>query len=165
MQAAQDSKINARAVDNTANQFEEAPTPALPGSRGLVMLDSQGHICSCSDSLAALAGVAPLKLLGQPVKTLLPGLPVSDNTPGYNVAFAAFHAASGRVYRSRLIKSDGSAIAVSVLLNVLKVNRDYRFKLEVWELARELPEQPELPRTFTSGAVRPQDKATFLHCA
>jgi hypothetical protein len=165
MQADQNSKNNAIAVDSIAHQFKKALTPALSGPSGLMMLDSQGHICFCSAGLAALAGVTPAKLVGQAVKILLPALPVSGNTPGYNVAFAAFHGASGRVYLSRLIKSDGSSIAVSVLLNVLRANREYRFTLEVRELPRELADQQDLPRTSRSSTVQVQDKATFVHCA
>jgi PAS domain-containing protein len=165
MRAAQNSENSARAADSIANQFKETPASALSGSSGLMMLDSQGHICSCSEGLAALAGVTPVELVGQAVKTLLPAMPVSGNTPGYNVAFAAFHGASGRVYLSRLIKSDGSSIAVSVLLNVLRANREYRFTLEVRELPRELADQRDLPPTSKSGTVQLRDKATFLRCA
>jgi hypothetical protein len=164
MHAAQNSKNTAKAEESIANQFDEILTPPLSASFGLMTLDGQGHICSCSESIAALAGIPPVKLLGQPVKTLLPALPVSGDTPGYNVAFAAFHGASGRVYLSRLKKSDGSAIAVSVLLNVLRVNREYRFSLEVRELPRKLAERQDLPQTSKSGTAQLQNKATFLHC-
>jgi len=145
MHAAQNTINFAKAANNSiAGDVSETPLPAGCGWSGLLTLDSQAHICFCSESLAALAGITPLDLVGKPVKTLLPALPLNNATPGYNLAFAAFHGASRRAHVSRLIKSDGTSIAVSVLMNVLRVNREYLFSLEVRE--------------------PPRNKPAFLHC-
>jgi hypothetical protein len=49
---------------------------------GSVILDQHGCIRSCGRDIAALVGVERQALNGQPIKSLLPALPVQLGTPG-----------------------------------------------------------------------------------
>lgn len=100
--------------------------PAMVGS---LILDGNGTIMFCSNALALLVGTTASELVGRTIKSLLPEMPLSPTTPGYNVAFAAFSWAAGSLHQWMLIRSDGSKLAVDASITSLKTSRDYLFCL------------------------------------
>jgi len=56
------------------------------GSRGSLLVDINGVIRFCSNSLLQFAGCSAADVVGKPIDSFLPGLPIRKGTPGYNVA-------------------------------------------------------------------------------
>lgn len=131
---------------------------ALDRLSGSVILDQRGSICSCGRGIAALAGVARQALNGQPIKSLLPGLPVQLGTPGYNIAFAVFHANTRRHTVCQMKKAAGTPVTVDVSLTILETVPEYLFRLEIREHASRAV---DAPGATESG----QQQAVFQRCA
>ena len=55
-------------------------------SRGSLLVDVNGVIRFCSNSVLQLSGFTASDIVGKPVDSFLPGLPIRKGTPGYNVA-------------------------------------------------------------------------------
>lgn len=66
------SAIRKANIDSIQRQPIVDTTLAIAGLPLLVLLDRDGSIYSCSEEVAALAGLTPQQLIGQPVKRLLP---------------------------------------------------------------------------------------------
>lgn len=114
-----------------------------------VILDQDGCIRACGQHIAALAGVTGQSLSGQPIKSLLPALPFRSDTPGYNIAFAVFHAGSGRCTPCKLKNEVGLPVMVDVSVTVLEAAPAYLFGLEIREhtrLAMLAPQQAMFQR-------------------
>lgn len=131
---------------------------ALARLSGSVILDQHGCIRSCGRDIAALAGVERQSLNGQPIKCLLPALPVQLGTPGYNIAFAVFHASTRRHTICQMRKAAGIPVTVDVSLTVLETVPEYLFRLEIREHASLAVVAPD---ATASG----QQQAVFQRCA
>lgn len=123
-----------------------------------IILDQYGCIRACGQHVAALAGVAGQTLSGHPIKSLLPTLPFQPGTPGYNVAFAVFHANSLRRTVCKMNKGDGIALAVEVTLTVLETAPAYLFSLEIRKHAG-------LTVIAPTASATGQQQAIFQRCA
>lgn len=99
---------------------------------GSLVLDSKGLIRSCSTVVARLAGTTESELIGRAVKALLPRLPLSSGTQGYNVAFVKFLSAPGDVHALMLARTDGAQVPVEASISLRKVNKEYLFCLELY---------------------------------
>jgi len=55
-------------------------------SRGSLLVDVNGVIRFCSNSVLQFAGCTASDVVGKPIDSFLPGLPIRKGTPGYNVA-------------------------------------------------------------------------------
>lgn len=78
-----------------------AHPPALLPWRGkapeaALLLDSEGRITDSNPAAECLLRSEAGALQGQGISQHIPGLPLSASTPGYNLAYAAFHAGQGR---------------------------------------------------------------------
>jgi len=123
-----------------------------------VILDQYGCIRACGQHIAALAGVAGQTLSGQPIKSLLPTLPLQPGTPGYNVAFSVFHAKTLRRTVCTMKKGAGAPVMVDVCLTVLETAPAYLFRLDIQEHANLPVATPD-----TSAPVKQQ--TIFQRCA
>jgi PAS domain-containing protein len=56
-----------------------------------LILDTQGRVVHCSPAANALLGQHADTMVDLPVKAVFPKLPMSPQTPGYNLAYAAIH--------------------------------------------------------------------------
>lgn len=83
---------------------------------GILAVDAVGRIRACSQTMAELAGASTSQLLGEPARRVLAGLPMKDETPGYNLAWAAFNAAQQAWHPYRLVAADGHSLSVEVFL-------------------------------------------------
>jgi hypothetical protein len=135
-----------------------AVRPALARLSRLLILDRYGHIRFCGRDIAALVDVAPEKLIGQPVKSLLPALPINGDTAGYNIAYAVFQANAGRSLLFQLKKSSGITVAVSLSLTVLEIVPEYLLCLEIREHDR-------LPASLHHIQASAQPQLIFRRCA
>jgi len=117
-----------------------------------VILDQYGCIRACGQHIAALAGLAGQMLHGQPIKSLLPTLPFQAGTPGYNVAFAVFHANTQRRTPCKMKKGNGVSLTVDVSLSVLETHPAYLFSLDIRKHASLAVIVPD---ASTSGQQQP----------
>ena len=80
-------------------------------------LDVMGHIISGDQDLANLLGPQAGVLAGRAVKTVIPDIPFSAKTPGYNLAYAIVHGANGAEVRRTARSADGRGILVDTVLS------------------------------------------------
>lgn len=123
-----------------------------------IIVDQHGVIRSCGQDIAALGGLKRQALNGQPVKSLLPTLPFQPGTPGYNVAFAVFHANTRRRTICMMKTGTGAPVSVDVSLTVLEATPVYLFNLEIRK-----HESVEVVATDASAST--QQQAIFRRCA
>jgi PAS domain-containing protein len=57
-------------------------------------IDNSGHIVECNQPALAMFGLNHGSLLGHAVTEVIPTLPLSPQTPGYNLAYGIFHSAA-----------------------------------------------------------------------
>lgn len=89
-------------------------------SETALILDTQGLVVHCSPAAAVLLGQEADAMANHPVKTVFPGLPMSQNTPGYNVAYAALKGAQGQWAQYWAQISSGAPIALEILFACIK---------------------------------------------
>ena len=94
-----------------------------PGEKIIFILDARGRLrfFSHPESLSCMG----LDLVDQPICTLVPDLPLRDETPGYNIAFAAFSFAEGSWRTYQVLRSDGSRQTAEVRLVPLALEHDH----------------------------------------
>jgi hypothetical protein len=138
---------------------QRAPVrPSLARMSASIIIDQHGVIRSCGPDIAALGGLKRQTLNGQPVKSLLPTLPFKPGTPGYNVAFAVFHANTRRRTICIMKTGTGAPVPVDVSLTVLEATPVYLFNLEIRK-----HETIEVVETDASAPI--QQQAIFRCCA
>jgi PAS domain-containing protein len=98
---------------------------------GSLMLDSKGTILTCTVALARLCGVDEEEIIGRHIKSLLPAVPLSPNTEGYNIAFVAYSSASGRTGSWSLFAANGDTVQVEGSFTLLKAETKYLFRLQL----------------------------------
>lgn len=131
------TRMRALATPARARKLRDAYSIANRGDSGActvvgsLILDSKGIIHCCSAAVAQLAGVPEDEMTGRAIKFLIPDFPLDAGTQGYNVAFVSFLTASGHAHSATLQRADGSSIAVEAWTNLLQVNKEYLFCLEL----------------------------------
>lgn len=85
-----------------------------------LILDTQGRVVHCSPAAAALLGQEADTMANHPVKAVFPGLPMSQNTPGYNVAYASLKGAQGLWAQHWTHIANGAPIALEILFACIK---------------------------------------------
>jgi len=85
-------------------------------------LDVGGHITSCDQGMVHLLGSEADALAGKAVTAVIPELPFSAQTPGYNLAYAIFHGANGERVRRTARSGNGNSLAVETVLSSRNVN-------------------------------------------
>jgi hypothetical protein len=113
---------------STRRAYSSALASVVMGS---LMLDSKGSILSCTDTVAHLCGMEVDDMTDQPVKSLLPEVPIDPGTEGYNVAYVSFFAATGRVGSWSLLTSNSGPVQVEGCFTLLKIEARYLFRLEL----------------------------------
>jgi len=101
---------------------------------GTIIVDSKGTVRLCTGFLCDILGVGRNQLIGQPAQAFLPGLPIRPATPGYNVAYAAFVAASKSKQALSLRCTDGSTFPVLGSFSVFKIQNEVAFVLDLESL-------------------------------
>jgi PAS domain S-box-containing protein len=122
-------------AQNTQHSIAFAAHPdSLPQAcpiRASLVLDSKGTIVFCNAAAVHLSGMAGEQLIGRPIKSLLPGLPLGPLTEGYNVAFVAFSSAARGLRSWSLVKDDGSRVRIEGRISLLNAGEGYLFCLEL----------------------------------
>jgi hypothetical protein len=96
-----------------------------------LIVDVRGRIIGCSTTAAALLGQTPDTLFNQPVKNVLPNLPFSEGTQGYNLAYAITQGARADWTEHYAQASNGDRFPLKVLLSCRKVSTDFTFELQL----------------------------------
>lgn len=80
-------------------------------------LDVEGHIQSSDRTAMHVLGPQTDALTGNAIKSVVPDLPFSESTPGYNMAYAVFHGAKGAKVRRTVLATNGQRIPVETILS------------------------------------------------
>ncbi|MBT9505095.1 PAS domain-containing protein [Rhodoferax sp.] len=94
---------------------------AVPTHHAALKLDAHGRITEANPAASELLGCACGELAGQAVSAVIAGLPLSPTTPGYNMAYAVFHAADGAWVRRTARLPDGQRIPIETAFSVREV--------------------------------------------
>lgn len=119
-------------IENSTPGGHSAPAKRVLANMPMaIIVDQYGCIAFCGQDIAALAGVTQKTLHGLPIKSLLPALPFQLGTPGYNIAFAVFHANTRRRTVCEMKKGADVPITVDVSLTILETTPEYLFSLDI----------------------------------
>jgi hypothetical protein len=99
-----------------------AQVPAFSGDDASMVVDAAGRIVRCSPCVTASLGWPAGALVGLPLASIIADLPISVNTPGYNLAYTVFHATEGAWIRRDAQAAQGQKLPVDIALS--KVNVD-----------------------------------------
>lgn len=94
-----------------------------------LIVDVNGKIICCSPTTAAMLGQPPEALVSQPVTKVLPNLPMSASTLGYNLAYAVIRGARGEWTEHIAQAANGEQIHLEVLFTCRKVSNNFIFEL------------------------------------
>ena len=75
-----------------------------------LILDAEGRVTGASGNIEQLLGIQICELTGQCVSAILPGIPLSKLTPGYNLAYAVFNRARTVSHNARDARGDGITV-------------------------------------------------------
>ena len=92
-------------------------------------MDTQGCITCGDSSIACLLDMHVDTLVGKPVASVIPDIPFSVKTPGYNLAYAIFNATNGDRTRRRAVAANGRAIPLDTMWTVRKVGEQRHITL------------------------------------
>jgi hypothetical protein len=106
--------LNRRRVNRVETHQE-----SIEGQAALT-LDLYGHIVNCTLAAAQLLGMRPESLSGHTASSLISPLPLGRNTPGYNLAYATFHAYGRQYQRLTAHSADHGQFGVEVAMTVVK---------------------------------------------
>jgi len=99
-----------------------APRAAEPRRCNAVLtINAQGRITACNAEARELLGWSDGYPDGTAATSVMPELPFSPNTPGYNLAFAVFNAANGLWMRRVALLQDGQKVLVDAALSSVVV--------------------------------------------
>lgn len=114
-------QLASAAADGQARLVRRGPDRDLvPASfdYGAMVLDRFGIIRYCDTLALQLLGAGPPEVIGRDIRTLIPQLPLSARTPGYNLAYATFCATRGpRLCRA--FDSSGRVASLEIWLDKL----------------------------------------------
>ncbi len=88
--------------------------------KAALVIDINGCIIECTQSTTDLLGQTPESLVGQDVSVVFPGLPFSQETPGYNLAYVGMDHAKNVWERSTARTPSGGSIAVEIAHYLIK---------------------------------------------
>lgn len=94
---------------------------AAPANNLMLILDKCGRVLSCSPGAARLFGRQPDEFGQLKVRTLIPELPIRENTPGYNLSYAAFTFPAGAWRRFEGCDAVGRTFPIDVSIDTLKL--------------------------------------------
>lgn len=117
-----------------------------------LMLDAHGRITQSNQAANTLLGRTPEELTGQTVATVIKGLPFAATTPGYNMAYAVFHAADGTWARRTAVSTDGIHIPIETAVSFGALDGERRIKLRL---------RPQ-PQTVIAADFTPREAVACL---
>lgn len=118
-----------------ANLTKQKRVPeVVPAANGL-LVDHQGLIADCGAAAACMLGASEKAVLGRPVRELLPEVPLDLATPGYNIAYLTFWAASGDTRRLAGIGANGSELLFDVTPRLRRGDKRRAFELDLRSVA------------------------------
>lgn len=85
----------------------------------MLTLDLYGHILSSTLAAAQMLGMRPENLAGHTASALISPLPLGRYTPGYNLAYATFHAFGNKFRQLTAHSADRGLFAVEVSMAVV----------------------------------------------
>lgn len=96
-----------------------------PERNAVLTVDAEGRITACTQEARELLGWESESPEGCAVTTVIPELPFSPKTPGYNLAYAVFQSANGIGMRRVALLADGRKTWVDIELSsvVVKLRR------------------------------------------
>lgn len=103
----------------------------LPGEQAVLILNASGAIQFCSNAAAHLFDGTSDEMLGRPISSLIPAIPLRIVTPGYNVAYARFWSAQHGWRRFGRAGRDGQTVPVEVALKAAQRQQDGPYALVV----------------------------------
>lgn len=87
-----------------------------------LLLDIEGRITDANSAAATLLGRRASALEGQDISQLIPDLPLSRTTPGYNLAYAAFHAGATGWLAHTALTVQGEFLPIEFSLACVRVH-------------------------------------------
>ena len=82
-------------------------------------IDVSGLVVNCTPSAGRMLQGAGTGLAGRAIRDVFPELPFSANTPGYNLAYAIFHAAGKHWVRRVALLKDGRSVSIETRLSTV----------------------------------------------
>lgn len=104
-----------------ADSLHEARIGTRAEPRATMVLDRIGIVRYCNADAAQLFAAGAESLVGKHISALVPDLPFSRRTPGYNLAYAAFWAPDGPCRRHSGVGSSGGSFDLHIALERLEV--------------------------------------------
>jgi diguanylate cyclase (GGDEF)-like protein/PAS domain S-box-containing protein len=101
----------------------------------VLVVDQHGAITACGTAIPYMLDLAAERLVGGPVRELLPGLPLDAATTGYNVAYLTFWAACGDARRLGGRGGNGGDLLFDVVVRPYGHGRARTFALELRPVA------------------------------
>lgn len=109
--------------DNPGSRPRVRETAEAATQDATLVLDDGGHVRWFSPAARHVFRYAAQRLLGVPIRALLPELPRHARTPGYNAAFVAFRFPGETARQLRAIDGEGRPFAVDVSVGVVRADR------------------------------------------
>lgn len=104
-------KVLDRLVDCSAHQAPDA----------VLTIDAEGRITACTLEARELLRWESESPEGCAATAVIPALPFSAKTPGYNLAYAVFHSANGIWTRKVALLADGGKTLVDIKMSSVVV--------------------------------------------
>lgn len=95
------------------------PQEASTTGNALLVLDKCARIRFCTAAAGYVFGHTPDDVLSTDVTALIPRLPLRPNTPGYNLAYAAFQSGNSELHRFRGRHAKGHEFALDVSIKTM----------------------------------------------
>lgn len=105
----------------TMGRLVDRPAHQTPEHDAVLTLDAEGRITACTLEAKELLGWELEYPEGCAATTVLPELPFSAKTPGYNLAYAVFHSANGMWMRRVAMLADGRKALVDIEMSSVVV--------------------------------------------
>ena len=105
-----------RSAELTGKERQLGPLshPFKPLNEASLIVDVAGRITHCSRAAIELLGQKSEALIGRAVAAVIEGLPISPDTPGYNLAYAILQATDGQWAHRSAVQTDGQKIPVDI---------------------------------------------------
>lgn len=112
-------------VPHLGDRLADRQENHAPERSAILTLNAEGRIMGCNLEAKELLGWESESPEGCAATTVIPELPFSSKTPGYNLAYAVFHSANGLWRRRVALLADGRKTFVDIELSsaVVKFRR------------------------------------------
>ncbi len=108
-------------VPNRIDRLVDLQDKHASECNAVLTLNAEGRITDCNLGAKELLGWESETPEGCAATTVIPELPFSSKTPGYNLAYAVFHSANGLWQRRVALLADGRQTFVDIELSSVVV--------------------------------------------